>query len=102
MGIGGAGALLGNPAGLGLTRESQVDFSFSQYSFENTAQFWNSANNTEGTTTRLSSAALAMPVPTTRGSFVIGMAFNRIRNFENELYGEYLNIKPMVSIRRVV
>ncbi len=94
MGMGGAftgvaddySAMFYNPAGLGQISKMEVFGSFSYLSVTNKATFMGLETSESTTYTRLNGIGLSMPVPTSRGSLVLGFGFHQVRDFDNALY----------------
>lgn len=90
MGMGGAhiaaasdaSAMYWNPAGLVFIRRIELASTVSREDHEiDTNYFGTSSTGTEKHT-RLNSLALAYPIPTLRGSLVLGLAVNRVHSFD--------------------
>lgn len=78
-------ALYWNPAGLTLLDASELDGSFYHLRFSNEASFANSTMMEEETFTRLKSLGLAYKFPTSRGSLVIAVGYNKFRDYDDFL-----------------
>ncbi|KPJ61442.1 MAG: hypothetical protein AMJ46_01780 [Latescibacteria bacterium DG_63] len=77
-------AIFYNPAALAQIRRIEVSAGFSHLGEEvETSLFGSDVITTLGST-KLSSFGVAYPFPTYRGSFVIGFAYNRIRNTDSD------------------
>ena len=79
-------ALYYNPAGLGQLDQVEVWGSFSHSSLDNSAEFAGGLSNESISITRMDGLALSVPIPTERGSLVLGFGYNRVREFDNLLY----------------
>jgi len=74
-----------NPAGIGYLKQAQFYAELSHLNFDNQALFANQRTSDAQTYTRFRSFGLAFPVPTTRGSLVLAVGVNRIRDFDDNL-----------------
>jgi long-subunit fatty acid transport protein len=79
-------AIFWNPAGLASMKNSQFMGEFSHLRFSNEATFSNNLNSMEESFTRLRTAGLAVSLPTTRGSLVLGLGYNFVRDFDDYLF----------------
>jgi len=79
-------ALYWNPAGLTLLDASELDGSFYHLRFANEASFANSTLLEDQTYTRLKSLGLAYKFPTSRGSLVIAVGYDKFRDYDDFLY----------------
>ncbi len=94
LGMGGAytsvaddySAIYWNPAGLAGVTESEFFGELSHLNFKNEATFANEITNESENYTRLRSLGLALPLPTSRGSFVLGLGYNRVKDFDQNLF----------------
>ncbi len=78
-------AIYWNPAGLAELRQSQFFGEVSHLQFNNDATFNGSLTEESQNFTRLRSLGFAFPLPTTRGSFVIALGYNRVKDFDQQL-----------------
>ncbi len=101
MGMGGAhvatasdaSAMYWNPAGLVFLRRIELATTLSRESSKIETRFFDGlAENTEHST-RLNSIALGYPIPTLRGSLVIGAAVNRVHSFDQTYIHEGYNTR---------
>jgi long-chain fatty acid transport protein len=77
-------AIYYNPAALAQVRRIEISAGFSHLAEEvETSLFGSDVTSTLGST-KLSSLGIAYPFPTYRGSFVVGFAYNRIRNTDSD------------------
>lgn len=74
-----------NPAGLAWMKRSQFWGEVSHLSFNNAATFAGQLTDDSQNYTRLRSLGLAFPLPTRRGSFVVALGYNRVRDFDRNL-----------------
>ncbi|MCX5800398.1 MAG: hypothetical protein NTX17_03320 [Candidatus Eisenbacteria bacterium] len=96
-------AMFYNPAALAQIRRIEVSTGFSHMNDNlETVLYGHSSTSTVGST-KLSSVGVAYPFPTFRGSFVLGVAYNRTRNTDSDYlrYGSipsyYLDTYGFVS-----
>ena len=92
MGMGGAyiaiandlSSLYWNPAGLVQIRQMQLSATLLPYWKRQAESVFKSASphSKEITSTQLNSIGVVLPVPTTRGSFVFAVGFNRLKDFD--------------------
>lgn len=93
LGMGGAytaaandySAIYWNPAGLAGVRQSEFFGELSHLTFRNEATFANQVTEDSENYSRLRSLGLALPLPTARGSFVLGFGYNRVKDFDQNL-----------------
>lgn len=78
-------AIYWNPAGLADIRKSQFFGEVSHLQFNNDATFNGRLTDESQNYTRLRSLGFAFPLPTTRGSFVIALGYNRVKDFDQQL-----------------
>lgn len=79
-------AVYWNPAGLASVRSSEFFGELSHLVYNNTATFTNEVTDESQSFTRLRSLGLALPLPTSRGSFVLGVGYNRVKDFDRSLF----------------
>jgi len=75
-------ATLWNPAGLTQLRRMELFTSLSHLQYTNEASYLNIANTDKTTKTKLNSVGFAFPIPTYRGSLVLAVGYNKVRNFD--------------------
>jgi long-subunit fatty acid transport protein len=93
LAMGGAYAALGgdyssiywNPAGLGTVKENTFQIGLSHLKFMNEASYRGSLTTNDQTFTRLNSLGVTIPLPTSRGSFVLAFGYNRILDNDDVL-----------------
>jgi long-subunit fatty acid transport protein len=94
LGMGGAytcvandySAIYWNPAGLADVKYSEFFGELSHLNFQNEATFANTLTDDSENYTHLRSLGLAIPLPTSRGSFVIGIGYNRVKDYDQNLF----------------
>jgi hypothetical protein len=74
-------SILFNPAGLGLMKNSQISASIHLGSFSNTSDFFNNTTDVTKTRDNFDELGIVFPIPTARGSWVIAMGYNRVKDF---------------------
>lgn len=84
-------ASLFNPAGFGLIKKSEFSISMNYDSFDNEATFFNAVNKYSNNVTNLNQIGFAVPFPTYRGSFVLALGYNQIKNFNYALKFDAFN-----------
>lgn len=77
-------ALYYNPAGLGQIKDFTFSGSFSNIKITDKITFYDYNSTTESTFSKINSFGAAIPLPTTQGSLVIGIGYNRVRDFGKE------------------
>jgi long-subunit fatty acid transport protein len=77
-------AIYYNPAALAQVRRIEMSVSFSHLAEDVETSLYGSDLTTTLGSTKLSSFGIAYPFPTYRGSFVVGFAYNRIRNTDSD------------------
>lgn len=101
LGMGGAytavaddySAIYWNPAGLADLNNSQFFGELSHLNFKNEATFANELTTDSENYTRLRSLGLAIPLPTRQGSFVLALGYNRVRDYDQNLFFSGYNSK---------
>ncbi|MFO7890201.1 MAG: outer membrane protein transport protein [bacterium] len=78
-------ALYYNPAGLGQIKDFTFSGSFSNLQITDKLTFYDYNSTTDATFSKINSFGAAIPLPTTQGSLVIGIGYNRVRDFGKEL-----------------
>ena len=89
MGMGGSftavaddySSLYYNPAGLGQIKTMYLYGNFSFLSMDNTSTYYGFDNLMETSVTNMDGIGVAIPVPTIRGSLVLGFSHQRVRDF---------------------
>ncbi len=84
-------SLYWNPAGLASLRQSEFYGELSHINFNNSATFYDQTTNQSQGFTQVRAIGFALPLPTTRGSFVLGFGYNRVKDFEQSLLFEGYN-----------
>jgi len=84
-------AIYWNPGGLASLKKTQFMVEFSHLNFSNDALFFDNLNSSNESFSRLRSIGLAVPLPTTRGSFVLGFGYNFVKDFDDYLYFNGVN-----------
>ena len=89
-GVADYGALRTNPAGLGYFSNSELGGSLHTFSATEDAQYFtgirtSSAAEADVRATRFSNLAYIQKLPTSQGSFVLGLAFNQVNTFDRNL-----------------
>ncbi|MCX7797726.1 MAG: outer membrane protein transport protein [Melioribacter sp.] len=84
-------AAIFNPAGLGLIKKSEFSISMNYDSFDNEATFFNKIDKYSNNTTKLNQLSFAFPLPTYRGSFVLALGYNQIKDFNYALKFDAFN-----------
>ena len=74
-----------NPAGLASMKTSQFYGELTHLRFNNQATFQGTPTDALERFTSLGSIGIGMKLPTTRGSFVIGFGYNRVKEFDSIL-----------------
>jgi len=87
-------ALYWNPAGLAELRRSQFMGELSHVNFRNEATFSNQLTDETQNYTDLGAFGLALPLPTSRGSFVLALGYNRVKDFHQNLNFSGFNTLP--------
>lgn len=74
-----------NPGGLASLKNSEFHAEYSHLNLLNDALFNENLNNNNESFSRLRSLGLAVPLPTSRGSFVLSFGYNFVRDFDDYL-----------------
>lgn len=85
-----------NPAGIAQTKMNEFSFGLSHLSYRNSATFMGTENSFSNNQTSLNHIGLIYAVPTRRGSFSLGIGYDRSSEFTTGLSFEGFN--PMSSI----
>ena len=75
-------ATLWNPAGLTQLRRMELFTSLTHAQYNNEATYSTFANTDRTTKTKLNSVGFAFPIPTYRGSLVLAVGYNKVRDFD--------------------
>ncbi len=94
----GYGAFFYNPAGLALSKNMEVYGSFTRISQDNTSSYLGMEATDNLVTTGLNTLGLTLPLPTSRGSLVLGIGYHKVRNFDRSLFGEIFISTPGDSV----
>ena len=78
-------ALYWNPAGLAYLDDAHFYGEISNLNYQNDVSFFGTKTEDDQNYTKLSSIGFALPLPTSRGSFVIGLGYNRVKNFDQNI-----------------
>lgn len=78
-------AIYWNPAGLGFIESDQFYGEMSHLQLPNQAQYSGQQTWSQQTYTRFRSLGAVFPVPTTRGSLVLALGYNRIQDFDEHV-----------------
>ncbi|MBU0473470.1 MAG: hypothetical protein KKF62_04850 [Bacteroidetes bacterium] len=78
-------ALFFNPAGLALSKKSQLTGSFYHRSYGNTSDFFGEENASDNSSTKFSQLGYLYKAPTTRGSLVYGFGYQKDKDFTSSL-----------------
>lgn len=78
-------ALFYNPAGLGQINKVTLSGTFSNFKISDKATFFDYAATTDASFSKINSFGAGIPLPTTQGSLVIGIGYNRVRDFGKEV-----------------
>ncbi len=94
----GYDATLFNPAGLSQSYQSEVTMGLNFLGYNNDANYLGSSTSLSSSQTDLSRLGIVYPFPTSRGSFVIALGYNRANDFNTALsfkaYNPYSSIIP--------
>ncbi len=82
-----------NPAGLASLKKNEIFVDYSYKKWTNQATFAGTITNSEQTYSHLRSIGLAVPLPTTRGSFVLGVGYNFVQDYDEYLRFEGFNTR---------
>ena len=85
-----------NPAGLAQSYQSQVSMGLNFLGYNNAANYLNTSGSLSSSQTDLSNFGLVYPFPTTRGSFVIALGYNRGSDFNSALSFNAFNSKSSI------
>ena len=86
-------SLYWNPAGLGQMRRMELNLGFSHNSLSNETTFFGNTESDETSFTRLNSLGFVLPIPTFQGSMVLGIGYNKMRDYNNSLKLSGFNTK---------
>ncbi|MBN1999619.1 hypothetical protein JW935_18845 [candidate division KSB1 bacterium] len=92
-------AIYWNPAGMGQIRRMELNVGFAHNKMGNEAVFLGNTSNSSHSFTRLNSIGFTYPVPTYQGSLVLGLAYNKVRDFDEiiEIEGFNTEYSPFVD-----
>lgn len=96
-------ASLFNPAGFGLVKKSEFSGTLNYNSFNNETTFFNKKENYSTNATKLNQFGFVFPLPTYRGSFVLALGYNQIKDFNFSMkfngfnYGNNSMIQDLAS-----
>ena len=76
-------AALFNPAGFGLIRKLEFDGALDYNSLSNNVSFFGNTTNSSNSSTKLSQFGFAFPIPTARGSLVLALGYNQLKDYNN-------------------
>ncbi|NQT26310.1 hypothetical protein HQ585_13220 [candidate division KSB1 bacterium] len=79
-------ALYYNPAGLGQIEKIEIGGSFSNLSINEDVVYLAQRGSETSSYIKLDAFGIAVPVPTSRGSMVFGLSYNRIRQFDQSFH----------------
>ncbi len=82
-----------NPAGLASLRQSEFYGELSHLNFNNSATFYGITTDQSQGFTQVRAIGFALPLPTTRGSFVLSFGYNRVKDFDRALLFEGFNTR---------
>ena len=89
-------AVYWNPAGLGQMRLSEISLGLSNNSFGNTSTFFNTSQSLTNSSTSLNSFGIVYPFPTSQGSLVFAIGYNRQADYTTGL--SFQGYNPSSSI----
>jgi long-subunit fatty acid transport protein len=78
-------ASLFNPAGFALIKKMEFSGGLNYNSFKNEVQFFNRSSNYSTTSTNFNQIGFAFPIPTIRGSLVLGFGYNEFKDFNKAM-----------------
>ena len=84
LGSGFASSVL-NPAGLALEKTNVTMLSFNSNKLQNKSTFFNNNITSSGNNSNFNQFSLVMPLPTKRGSAVLGFGYNQLKDFISKL-----------------
>ena len=79
-------ASLFNPAGFGLIKKMELSTGLNYNSYDNNTGFFNSKTDLSNSLTKFSQIGVTLPFPTVRGSFVVAIGYNQVKDF-NKVIG---------------
>jgi hypothetical protein len=74
-----------NPAGFALVKKTEFSGSLNYNSFDNDATLFGNTLNHSNSSTEFNQIGFVFPLPTSRGSFVLGFGFNQNKKFDGAL-----------------
>lgn len=75
-------ALNYNPAGMGQIKSAQIGGAFSFLSVSDEANYLGKKSTDESNYTKLHALGFVLPIPTVRGSLVLGFSYHRVQDFD--------------------
>ncbi|MBN2414405.1 outer membrane protein transport protein [bacterium] len=94
----GQNAFIYNPALLGEVRTTQIYGSFVRTSLTGSTTVLGDAGGETLVNTELTNIGIAVPLPTSRGSLVFGVGYQKMRGYDRSLYGEEFDDSPGDSV----
>jgi long-subunit fatty acid transport protein len=109
MGMGGAytavaedaSALYYNPAGLALIRRIELGAAFTHQNDKLTVNYRGRSLDSPISSTNLHQVALAYPVPTYRGSFVLGFGYHRIVSLDRDYFRSGMTLSGVEEVESI-
>jgi len=74
-----------NPAGLGQLRRMEMNVDFTHNKAASASTFLDNKTQSNHTYTRLNSVGFSYPIPTYQGSLVLSAAYNKVRDFDDNI-----------------
>jgi hypothetical protein len=87
------GAAFFNPAGWGLIKKIEISGGLSINGISNNTQFMEQYSDKSSSNTQLNNFSLALPFPTVKGSFVVGLAYHTTKDFNSTMKFSGLNTR---------
>ena len=85
-----------NPAGLGQIGYSEISFNLSHFVFQDKGSYLNNNSSFSNSSTSLNQVGFIFPLPTLRGSCVIGLGYSQTKDFTTGL--KFSGFNPTSSI----
>jgi len=79
------GSVFSNPAGLGLNKNSLLTAGYSMSAFSNDVSFFNNKTSYSTNASNLNNIGYIYSFPTTRGSLVLAVGFQQVKDFNSSL-----------------
>lgn len=76
-------AIYYNPAGLAQIRLGQFSGAISHYGYSNDARYLGEPTSSDISKTKLQNFGVVFPLPTKRGSFVLALGYQKVKDFDN-------------------